>query len=49
MEDDIKAYIHEIGHWKKRCSALEAKFESSDEAKLLAKIDYLNRLLAEKD
>ncbi|CAK89186.1 unnamed protein product (macronuclear) [Paramecium tetraurelia] len=49
MEDDIKAYIHEIGQWKKRCSALEARFEASDEAKLLARIDQLNRLLAERD
>ncbi|CAD8085378.1 unnamed protein product [Paramecium primaurelia] len=49
LEDDIKAYIHEIGQWKKRCLAMEAKFEASDEAKLLARIDQLNRLLAERD
>ncbi|CAD8097873.1 unnamed protein product [Paramecium sonneborni] len=49
LEDDIKAYIHEIGQWKKRCLAMEAKIEASDEAKLLAKIDQLNRSLAEKD
>ncbi|CAD8172970.1 unnamed protein product [Paramecium octaurelia] len=49
LEADIEALIHELGQWKDRCKVLEARHQTSDEAKLLARIDQLNRLLGEKE
>ncbi|CAD8184907.1 unnamed protein product [Paramecium pentaurelia] len=49
LEADMEALIHELGQWKDRCKVLEARHQTSDEAKLLARIEQLNRLLGEKD
>ncbi|CAD8080855.1 unnamed protein product [Paramecium sonneborni] len=49
LEADMEALIHELGQWKDRCKVLEARHQTSDEAKLLARIEQLNRLLGEKE
>lgn len=39
LEGNLEALMHEVEVWKKRCLSLEAKHESSEERKLLARIE----------